>query len=248
MLLIWDPNNSNTHLSLLSGGSIAINAFTIVWIVLYGCGYGAYNCCSEMCIPMVADCSDYETYRSGQYVPGILGTIFSLIDKVVSSLSTTFLSLFTVLLIPGLNGAQPTPSMDLMAIIESNYQGVRISALICFCFLPMISWLITLFCMKKYSLSGEKLREVQAVNSVRKVAMSLGMPKEEAMVTWKTIDQVPKKYIPEAVNITQNKLFDKIDLAYEHIWEKEKCVNEEAINAIEIPQKYLDNGENKFCR
>ena len=226
MLLIWNPNNANTHLSLITGGAISINVFTVIWIILYGCGYGAYNCCSEMCIPMVADCSDYETYRSGQYVPGILGTIFSLIDKVVSSLSTTFLSLFTVLLIPGLNGAQPTPSMDLTAIIKSNYQGVRISALICFCFLPMISWLITLSCMKKYSLSGEKLREVQAVNSVRKAAISLGMPKEEAMETWKTIDQVPKKYIPEEPKISQNKFFDKVDEVYERIWEKEKNIKE----------------------
>lgn len=246
MLLIWNPNNANTHLSLITGGAISINVFTVIWIILYGCGYGAYNCCSEMCIPMIADCSDYETYRSGQYVPGILGTIFSLIDKVVSSLSTTFLSLFTVLLIPGLNGAQPTPNMDLTAIIKSNYQGVRISALICFCFLPMISWLITLSCMKKYSLSGEKLREVQAVNSVRKAAISLGMPKEEAMETWKTIDQVPKKYIPEEPKISQNKFFDKVDEVYERIWEKEKNINEESINAIDIPSKYIENGENRL--
>ena len=169
-----------------------------------------------------------------------------MIDKVVSSLSTTFLSLFTVLLIPGLNGAQPTPNMDLTAIIKSNYQGVRISALICFCFLPMISWLITLSCMKKYSLSGEKLREVQVVNSVRKAAISLGMPKEEAMETWKTIDQVPKKYIPEEPKISQNKFFDKVDEVYERIWEKEKNINEESINAIDIPSKYIENGENRL--
>ena len=30
-----------------------------------------------MPIPMVADCSDYETYRSGKYIPGIMGTLFS---------------------------------------------------------------------------------------------------------------------------------------------------------------------------
>ena len=38
---------------------------------------------------MVADCSDYETYRSGNYIPGIMGTLFSLVDKLVSSLSAT---------------------------------------------------------------------------------------------------------------------------------------------------------------
>ena len=44
---------------------------------------------ADMPIPMVADCSDYETYRSGQYVPGIMGTLFSLVDKLVSSLGST---------------------------------------------------------------------------------------------------------------------------------------------------------------
>ena len=34
---------------------------------------------------MVADCADYETYRSGKFIPGIMGTLFSLVDKLVSS-------------------------------------------------------------------------------------------------------------------------------------------------------------------
>ena len=30
MLLIWNPNNANTHLSLITGGAISINAFTAI--------------------------------------------------------------------------------------------------------------------------------------------------------------------------------------------------------------------------
>ena len=76
--------------------------------MLFGCGYGAYNLCSEMCIPMIADCTDYETYRSGRYVPGIMGTLFSLIDKLVSSFATLLISVFTVSIIPALNGKLPS--------------------------------------------------------------------------------------------------------------------------------------------
>ena len=36
-------------------------------------------------IPMTADCADYETYRSGKYVPGLMGPLFSFVDKIVSS-------------------------------------------------------------------------------------------------------------------------------------------------------------------
>ena len=42
-----------------------------------------------MNMPMIADCTDYEVARTGAYAPGIIGTIFSFVDKVVSSLSTT---------------------------------------------------------------------------------------------------------------------------------------------------------------
>jgi Na+/melibiose symporter-like transporter len=42
---------------------------------------------------MTADCADYETYRSGKYVPGLMGTLFSFIDKMVSSLAPLIASL-----------------------------------------------------------------------------------------------------------------------------------------------------------
>ena len=86
MLCIYDHDNPATYLSLFStdgGFRLTINFYTIVFIIFYGCGYGAFNCCDQLTIPMVADCTDYETYRSGNYVPGIMGTIFSLVDKII---------------------------------------------------------------------------------------------------------------------------------------------------------------------
>ena len=48
--------------------------YTILFIAFFGIGYGAYYATADMPIPMVADCSDYETYQSGKYIPGIMGT------------------------------------------------------------------------------------------------------------------------------------------------------------------------------
>ena len=42
---------------------------------------------SSIVIPMTADCADYEVYRSGRYVPGLMGTLFSFVDKIISSLA-----------------------------------------------------------------------------------------------------------------------------------------------------------------
>jgi Na+/melibiose symporter-like transporter len=246
MLLIWNPENKDTILSLVywdDAGKmhISINVFTIIWIVIYGCGYGAYNCCAEMCIPMVADCTDYETYRSGKYVPGIMGTIFSLVDKLVSSFATLLTTVFTVYLIPGLNGSLPSTGVDLKPIIESGYQGVKLSAIICVCLLPMISWVITMIAMTKYDLSGDKLKEIQAVNAVRKEAIKGGMCLEEAMETWKTIDQVPERFIVEKSKKAKKESFlgNMMDNIYNKIWgKKDMVLVEPSSNAIEIPEEF----------
>ena len=84
LLVFWNQGNGATMLSLKN-----LNLYTIAFILFYAIGYGAYYSTADMPIPMVADCSDYETYRSGNYVPGIMGTLFSLVDKLVSSLGST---------------------------------------------------------------------------------------------------------------------------------------------------------------
>ncbi len=242
LLCIYDPNNIATHLSLFSmegGFHLTINAYTILFIVLYGCGYGAFNCCDQMTIPMVADCTDYETYRSGKYLPGIMGTLFSLIDKLISSLQTLLLTVFIVGIVPGLNAlpTEGTPYMD----------GMKLSAIICFCLLPMVSWLITVFCMTRYRLSGQKLEEIQAVNAVRKAAIKGGMSLEEAMATWQTIDQVPAEFIPvkkPRINKKTGLPIEEKDNFFDKLYKKvftrhENKVAQPSVNAIPIPEKYL---------
>lgn len=241
MLCIYDPANAATHLSLFSmegGFHFTINAYTIFFIILYGCGYGAFNCCDNLTIPMVADCTDYETYRSGKYVPGIMGTIFSLVDKLISSLQTLLLQLFIVVLVPGLNAlpGESTPYMD----------GMQLSCIICFCVLPMLAWLVTTFCMTRYGLSGKKLQEVQAVNAVRKAAVNGGMTMEEAMKTWQTIDQVPDMFVlkqkPRINKKTGEVIVEKdnfLDKIYNKIFTKrEKVSGEPSSNAIDIPEEF----------
>ncbi len=241
MLCIYDPANAATHLSLFSmdgGFHLTINAYTIFFIILYGCGYGAFNCCDNLTIPMVADCTDYETYRSGKYVPGIMGTIFSLVDKLISSLQTLLLQLFIVVLVPGLNAlpGESTPYMD----------GMQLSCIICFCVLPMLAWAITTFCMTRYGLSGKKLQEVQAVNAVRKAAVNGGMTMEEAMRTWQTIDQVPDMFVlkhkPRINKKTGEVIVEKenfLDKIYNKIFTKRETVSgEPSSNAVDIPEEF----------
>ena len=246
LLCIYNNGDPATYLSLYSmegGFHLTINFYTILFIIFYGCGYGAFNCCDQMTIPMVADCTDYETYRSGKYVPGIMGTLFSFVDKLISSLQVLLLQLFIVFLVPGLNAlpAEGTPYME----------GMQLSAIICFCLLPMASWLITTVCMMFYGLSGKKLEEVQAVNAVRKAAVEGGMSMDEAMATWQTIDQVPEEFVPIAkpkINKKTGEIIEQKDNIFDKIYKaiftrREKVSATPSSNAIPIPAQYLKKAE-----
>ena len=179
LLLLWKQGVPAFNLSLRS-----INVYTVLFVIFFGVGYGAYYATADMPIPMVADCSDYETYRSGQYVPGIMGTLFSLVDKLVSSLGSTIVGAAVAMI-----GIQTLP--DSKTPYSFGMHGV---VLILFCIVPMIAWLATLWAMKGYTLTGARMKEIQAVNAVRKHAVSEGTSLEEAMEKWKTYEDVPEEF------------------------------------------------------
>lgn len=171
LLLLWQNGNPVWNLNLYDKNGITINLYTILFIVFFGVGYGAYYSTADMPIPMVADCSDYETYRSGKYIPGIMGTLFSLVDKLVSSLSATVVGVAVSII-----GLENLPTA------ETPYApGMNWVVIILFCVIPMLAWLITLIVMKGYSLTGDRMKEIQEINAQRKEAIANGMTMEEAM-------------------------------------------------------------------
>ena len=183
LLALWGHGDA-FHLSLMGESGLSINLYTVLFILFFGIGYGAYYATADMPIPMVADCSDYETYRSGKYIPGIMGTLFSLVDKLVSSLSATVVGIAVTFI--GLN-TLPTQ-------YDPYTPGMNVVVIVLFCVIPMVAWAATLIAMKGYSLTGEKMKEIQAVNACRRDAVAEGMSLEDAMNKWQTADQLPEHY------------------------------------------------------
>ena len=181
LLLLWQQGNPAWNLSLMADGKISINLYTILFIVLFGIGYGAYYATADMPIPMVADCSDYETYRSGKYIPGIMGTLFSLVDKLVSSLASTIVQLLITLII----GWTYMPENTVQYATGMNWVVI-----ITFCVIPMVAWALTLWAMKGYELSGPRMKEIQAINAARKDLVAQGLTLEQAMEQIKTVDDI----------------------------------------------------------
>ena len=181
LLLLWQPEDPARTLRFLSDGKLDLNLYTILFVLFFGIGYGAYYSTADMPIPMVADCADYETYRSGNFIPGIMGTLFSLVDKLVSSLAST-----VVFLAVSLIGCRQLPTKA-----TPYLEGMNWVVIVLFCLVPMAAWLITLIAMRGYELDGKRVQTIQAVNTARKKAISQGMPQSEAMktITDDTLDQ-----------------------------------------------------------
>ena len=177
LLLLWkqgDPARTLRLYEMVDGKfRISTNLYTILFTVAYGIGYGAYFSTADMPIPMVADCADYETYKSGKFIPGIMGTMFSLVDKLVSSLSGTVVGLAV-----GFIGFANLPTKTTPYVSGMNYVVI-----VLFCLIPMVSWIATLIAMKGYALTGEKMQTISKVNAARRAAIAEGMSAEDAMKT-----------------------------------------------------------------
>ena len=123
----------------------------LVFVAIYVLGYGAYMVAGNISIPMIADCSDYETYRTGKYIPGMMGTLFSFVDKIITSLSATIVG-FSVILA----GYSSLPDIDTPYSPVLKYLTIAL-----FCGLPIIGWILSLIAMKFYPLTSEMMEEVQ---------------------------------------------------------------------------------------
>ena len=180
LLFLWQQGNPSFNLSLFGESGLTINLYTILFILFFGVGYGAYYSTADMPIPMVADCADYETYRSGKFIPGIMGTLFSLVDKLVSSLSATVVGISVSII--GLESlpTATTPYAD----------GMNWLVILLFVIVPMVAWIATLWAMKGYELSGPRMKEIQAINNARKVEMANGLTLEQAMEKIKTVEDI----------------------------------------------------------
>lgn len=128
------------------------NTFTISFLVLLLLFKGFSGVSGSIVIPMTADCADYEVYRSGRYVPGLMGTLFSFVDKLISSLGTSIVGLLCAMI--GFSNQLPTAETvstpQIKAVGLFSMYGLVILGLLC-----------NVIAMRFYPLTKEKMAEIQ---------------------------------------------------------------------------------------
>lgn len=108
---------------------------------------------SSIIPPMIADVNDYEASRSGKFIPGMVGTLFSFMDKLISSFGPMLVGVgFTLI-----GFTDKLPDLDTPYSTE-----LLIFGLLFYFGLEIIGAVFNLIAMKFYDLTPEKMREVEA--------------------------------------------------------------------------------------
>lgn len=136
-------------------GSFDLKSFSfynVAFVVLYALGRYFSQAPSGLVLTMGADISDYETSKSGRYVSGMIGTIFSFTDSIASSFAPMVVG--WVLAIIGFSKTYPTAETALTT-------NLKVTTIVLFAIIPIISLLISLILMRFYQLDKETMIQVQ---------------------------------------------------------------------------------------
>ena len=164
LMALWLLGDPTTMTSDPAKGALNWGYFLILHVGLSIIYAGFQGISGNIVIPMTADCADYEVYRSGKYVPGLMGTLFSFVDKLVSSFAPMIAGImFTMCGFADHNPVEgDIPTMKL-----------RIGCALCYSGIIMIGLVCNLIAMKFYPLTKEKMAEIQdEVAAIKMKAMA----------------------------------------------------------------------------
>ncbi|MDB0581030.1 MFS transporter [Salinicoccus roseus] len=125
---------------------------SILFLVLFSLGRAVSMLTPSIVIPMIADVSDYETYESGRYIPGMIAALFSFVDKLVSSTAPFVVGALVALI--GFGDEFPTVTDELTT-------GLLWVGLMTALGFPILGWIISIIAMRFYPLTKEKMAEIQ---------------------------------------------------------------------------------------
>ena len=161
LVALWLLGDPTTMTSNAETGAMNWGYFLILYVVLTVVTAGFQGLSGNIVIPMTADCADYEVYRSGKYVPGLMGTLFSFVDKLISS----FAPMIAGVMFTMCGFADHNPVMG-----DPVTMKLRIGVAFCAYGMIMIGLVCNLIAMKFYPLTKEKMAEIQ--DEVVKIKMA----------------------------------------------------------------------------
>lgn len=139
---------------IFGNGGLGMIAIVIGYIGMKACA--SYP--SSIVLTMAADITDYETARSGRFVSGLIGTVFSLTDSIASSLSPIIIGF----IVAGMGYTNSYPEMT-ETLTPVLFNGGMIMLFIIIGVLAVV-----LFLISRYPLDAAAMEKVQEQIALRK--------------------------------------------------------------------------------
>ncbi|XJS11662.1 MFS transporter [Aerococcaceae bacterium WGS1372] len=139
---------------IFANGGLGSIAIIIGYIGMKACG----NYPSSIVLTMAADISDYETARSGRFVSGLIGTVFSLTDSIASSLSPIIIGF----IVAGMGYTESYPD------ITEQLTPVLLNGGMTMFFIIIGVLTVVLFLISRYPLDAKAMEKVQEQIAERK--------------------------------------------------------------------------------
>ncbi len=141
------------------GASTLLQAVLLVLLCINSGVRAMSNVCNSI---LFYDVVDYEYYRSGAYLPATVGAVRSFVDKLISSLATTF----TSLAVAAIGYTRIAPAID-----DPMTPQIVIVALLLWMGAPVLGFLISVISMKFYPIEGELAQKVRESSMERRKAV-----------------------------------------------------------------------------
>lgn len=133
----------------------------VIYVILTLALNGTKMCVTTGGSAFMADVVDYELDRGGKYIPAVVSGVYSLIDKLVSSVSALIATGAVALI--GYRETMPQPTDELTGGIFWMTMALMFG-------FPLIGWVVTLIAMRYCSLDKEEMVEVQKRIADKKAA------------------------------------------------------------------------------
>ncbi len=123
-------------------------------LIIYGFYIGLTGISTNLIFPMLGDVTDYELLTTKKFIPGTIASMFSFVDKLISSLAGLILT--AIMLISGFTSGKDAVVPENIFINPVFYFSVLTAIFL----IPCLGHIISLIAMRNYPLTQAKMKEI----------------------------------------------------------------------------------------
>ena len=139
LVLIFIPVGTTSYVGITNFG-------LIMMLAIYGFYIGLTSISTNLIFPMLGDISDYELLKSNKFIPGTIASMFSFVDKLISSFAGVILTV--IMLFSGFNEGSDAVVPQNTFVNPRFYYSILFGIFI----IPCIGHIISVIAIKNYPL------------------------------------------------------------------------------------------------